>query len=227
MNQAAVQHYRSDEIDPLFLRAARDLLAVYIRPGRILNVGVGYGVWDHLLAQQSDESISIDVSEELIAWFRAKYPHITYVVSDVFAYRPDKPFDTIIGSHILEHVDDPIGLLVLWKSWLVPKGRLLIAVPNAHSVHRQIGVRMGLLKHVTELNASDLNIGHKRVYTADSFHKDLAASGLRVIRSGGVTCKPLSNGQLAAMPPAYVEACCGLTDEVSDLAGQLYAVLEA
>jgi len=50
-------------------------------------------------------------------------------------------------GHVLEHVDDPVAVLRLVKSWLKPGGRVLAAVPNARSIHRQAAVIMGLLPY--------------------------------------------------------------------------------
>lgn len=113
-------------------------------------------------------------------------------------YQPDHYFDTIVMEHILEHVEKPIELLRRVKDWLRPQslGKLLIGVPNGHSFHRLAAVKMGLLKDPCELNSRDLEIGHRRVYTPKTLERDLKTSGLKIITSGGVFFKPLSNGQI-------------------------------
>ena len=71
----------------------------------------------------------------------------------------------VLITHGLEHVEDPVGLLKNINGWMPSNSRLHIIVPNANSLHRQIGVAMGLLKVTTDLNNRDLKVGHKRVYT--------------------------------------------------------------
>jgi len=221
----ANEHYVSDQIDPMFIAAARDWLYPHLVHGRILNVGLGYGTWDERLCRETGSKvIGLDISSELVEHHRAKYPQIEYSAVDVFGYRPPHAFDTIVASHLLEHIDDAIGLLRLFGQWLTPQGRLLVVVPNAHSVHRIIGRRMGLLRELTDLNEGDRMLGHVRVYTPALLRSHFQEATLQVREFSGVTFKSLSNRQLAAMPREYVEACCALSTEVGDLAGQLAVV---
>jgi SAM-dependent methyltransferase len=218
------EHYLSDEIDPLLLRGSRDYLSPYLKSGCTLNVGLGYGVWDELLAELPGEAVGLDIDGALVAHFRAKYPRIRYIHSDVFDYRPDHPFDTIVASHLLEHVDRPIELLQLFRSWLSPGGHLLVVVPNAESLHRQIGLRMGLLNQLLDLNETDHRLGHVRVYTFELLREHLEAGQLKIHHLCGVTLKPMSNGQLSAMSTEYLDACVRMSHELGRLAAQIAAV---
>jgi 2-polyprenyl-3-methyl-5-hydroxy-6-metoxy-1,4-benzoquinol methylase len=218
------EHYLTDEIDPLFLRGSRDCVSRYIKTGNILNVGLGYGVWDEMLATCESHVVGLDNNSELVSHFSKKYPSIQYVISDVYAYRPRVRFDTIIASHFLEHVSRPGELLKLFASWLAPEGRILIIVPNAESIHRRIGVQMGILKGVADLSESDTKLGHLRVYSEESLREEIEKSGLQVQEIGGTTFKALSNAQLAAFPRSYVEACAKLGKETGRSAAQIFAV---
>ena len=111
-------------------------------------------------------------------------------------FKPNELFDTIILEHILEHVEDPIALMQRVKKWLAPDGRIFLGVPNGNSIHRLAAVKMGLLKEPCELNSRDISVGHRRVYTHETFKKDVIASGLEIQEIGGVFFKPLSNGQI-------------------------------
>jgi len=101
-------------------------------------------------------------------------------------------------GHVLEHVDDPVEVLSLCKLWLVPNaGRIYAAVPHCNSLHRQIGVSLGMLESVDQLSDSDISIGHKRVYSRDELKKDFLSSGLTVLEEGGFYLKTLSNAQIS------------------------------
>jgi 2-polyprenyl-3-methyl-5-hydroxy-6-metoxy-1,4-benzoquinol methylase len=221
----AEAHYLSNQIDPILIAASRDFVYPHLRRGRILNVGLGYGTWDSRLATETSSTVvGLDLSAVLVDDLARRYPSIHYVCSDVFDYRPPAPFDTIIASHLLEHMADPQALLRRFASWLAPEGCILIVVPNANSIHRLIGQQMGLLRDVTDLNDGDRMLGHQRVYTAALLREHIESSGLRLELLQGVTFKALSNGQLAQMPRAYVDACASL-HQVGDFACQLAAVI--
>jgi len=107
----------------------------------------------------------------------------------------DTKFDTIVVAHILEHVSTPQETLQKAKSFLAPGGVIIVDVPNGNSLHRQVGVQMGLLNKNTQLNEADLSIGHQRVYTPDTFKKEIESAGLNIKIFGGMFIKVVSNKQ--------------------------------
>lgn len=224
-NGQATAHYLTEEVDPILLRGACDFLIPFVKPGRVLNVGVGYGVWDERLSELPGELHALDFDEKLIEHFKSKFPRSHYICADAFKYSPERPFDTIVASHFLEHIDEPVELLKRFKNWLAPDGVLLIVVPNAESIHRQIGLKMGLLQQLTDLNDTDKMLGHKRVYTADLLKSQIEASGLKIEKICGVTLKTMSNAQLASMPRNYLDACTKLSEELGQFACQIAAVI--
>ena len=45
----------------------------------------------------------------------------------------ENKFDIIIMSHVIEHLPDPVSIVVKLKSWLKPGGLLMVATPNVES----------------------------------------------------------------------------------------------
>lgn len=111
------------------------------------------------------------------------------------------------------------------KKWLAAEGRLFLGVPNANSIHRLVAVKMGLLDNPCQLNSRDHELGHRRVYTPNTFRTDIEKSELKVLEMGGVYFKPLSNRQIqdhwtAEMIQGFYE----LGKDFPDYAAELYAV---
>jgi 2-polyprenyl-3-methyl-5-hydroxy-6-metoxy-1,4-benzoquinol methylase len=121
---------------------------------------------------------------------------VTAVHSLFEEYAPGRRFEAAVLGHVLEHVADPVTVLQAARELLEPGGVAIVTVPNADSIHRHVGVAMGMLGAVTELNEADHRIGHRRVYTREELERDVTASGLNVHHAGGVFLKPLSNGQI-------------------------------
>jgi len=170
-----------------------------IRPkfvgNKCLELGPAEGEMTRFLVNDFEHLTVVEGSKKLLNKIN-NFPNLTKVHSLFEDYQPDKLFDTIILEHILEHVSDPVELLHKVKSWMAPKGRMLLGVPNANSIHRLVAVKMGLLKKPSELNSRDISLGHRRVYTPDLFFRDIEESGLIVDEWGGVYFKPLSNKQI-------------------------------
>jgi 2-polyprenyl-3-methyl-5-hydroxy-6-metoxy-1,4-benzoquinol methylase len=130
-------------------------------------------------------------------------------------------------EHILEHVEAPVALLLRARKWLAPGSRLLIGVPNAHSIHRLVAVKMGLLKDPCELNERDRQLGHRRVYTVAALKRDVEAAGIDVIETGGVFFKPLSNQQIQGnWSEAMIQGFYELGNDFPAYAAELYCVCQ-
>jgi 2-polyprenyl-3-methyl-5-hydroxy-6-metoxy-1,4-benzoquinol methylase len=124
------------------------------------------------------------------------YPNVKKNHSLFEDYKCDIQYDTIVMGHVLEHISEPVPLLKKIYSWLSSDGVLLISVPNAKSIHRTVAVEMGLLESIYTLNNRDRELGHYRVYDMDALKNDVSNAGFKILDSGGIFLKPVSNKQI-------------------------------
>ena len=167
----------------------------HVKGSRCLELGTGDGVMTAMLADHFDHLTVVEGSRRLLDVIPDR-PNLTKVHSLFEEYHPEQRFDAVIMEHVLEHVEDPVGILKLATPWLSDDGVIVVGVPNAHSFHRLVAVKMGLLGSVYELNARDHEVGHRRVYDWTTLRADVEAAGLEVAHIDGVFFKPLSNGQI-------------------------------
>jgi SAM-dependent methyltransferase len=118
----------------------------------------------------------------------------------------DKPYDRILATHVLEHVDDPVELLNHIKKSLAPDGKIIIIVPNKESLHRQLSVIMGLQPTLDTLGERDKLVGHQRVYSLETLEKDVAAAGLRPVATAGFFLKTVPNSMMSDYSPELLAA---------------------
>ncbi len=170
-------------------------LKPHIKPGYGLELGSAEGQMTRFLINDFDMLTAVDGSKELLDLI-PEAPNLKKIHSFFEKLTPEHKYNTIILEHILEHVDNPVELLKLAKTWLAEDGVMLCGVPNALSFHRLVAVKMGLLETPYQLNARDHQLGHQRVYDMDTFVLDLESAGLTVKSTGGVFLKPLSNKQI-------------------------------
>jgi len=137
----------------------------------------------------------IEGSKELLEKI-PDYENLKKVHSLFEDYETDSKYDTIIMSHVLEHIENPVGVLKKIHNWLAKDGVFLVSVPNAKSIHRMAAVEMGLLESIYSLNARDKELGHYRVYDLDKLEDDIKDAGFSIIKTGGIFLKPLSNKQI-------------------------------
>jgi 2-polyprenyl-3-methyl-5-hydroxy-6-metoxy-1,4-benzoquinol methylase len=212
------------EIDKDLIAYRYQTLRPYFSGRHCLEMGPADGWMTRRLVEDFEELTVVDGSAELLAEIPSA-PNLTKVHAMFEEFAPAIKFDTIIMEHILEHVEQPVDLMVQAKNWIAPGGVFLLGVPNANSLHRLAAVKMGLLCRSDELNSRDLSLGHRRVYTPAGFRADIEAAGLEIRDMGGVFLKPLSNGQIQEhWTPAMVQAFFELGKDFPEFAGEIYAV---
>ena len=128
-------------------------------------------------------------------------------------------------GHVLEHVDNPVEILSLAKSWLTDDGLIIAAVPNSQSLHRQAATKMGLLSIESELNEEDIHHGHKRVFDPMSFTAIFNQASLNILKFGGYFLKPLSDSQISQnWSVDLLKAYLFLGESYPRIAGEIYIV---
>lgn len=194
----------------------------------VMEIGLGDGMFTSFLAEEFESVIAVDASENTIASVKRKLAgrdNITYLVSYIEQLQLKTPVANIVLSHLLEHLPDPAGSLAKMNDLLSPGGIIYVSVPNALSLHRQVAVHMGLLKTCNALNDMDRQLGHLRVYTPQLLQEHVAASGLRIISSGGSMLKPLSNAQIAQQwTDEMIDGFIKAGEQYPELCGDIYVV---
>ena len=114
--------------------ALREMFYVkHVTGGRLLEVGCGNGRQLGRMAQAGWQVEGIDFDEDAAA--RVRSLGIPVRVGELAdAGYPADQFDAIILSHVIEHVQDPVQLLVECRRILKPGGQLVLATPNADAL---------------------------------------------------------------------------------------------
>lgn len=194
---------------------------------RGLELGPAEGEMTQFLVNDFEQLTVVEGSADLLAQIPER-ENLIKVHALFEEFEPEHSFDSIILEHVLEHVDDPVSLLNHVKDWLSPNGRLFLGVPNGNSIHRLAAVKMGLLSNPCQLNSRDLALGHRRVYTPQTFRADIDKSGLKVVEIGGVYLKPLSNGQIQQhWSEEMIQGFYELGKDFPELAAEIFVVCKA
>jgi SAM-dependent methyltransferase len=222
-------------------RAIRGLIVrtfrPWLQPGmRVLQLGYSEGI-DTGLVQ--DMVAQLDVVEGAAGFAGAARDaardgaQVFECLFEDFTLPPGaQPYDAVIASYVLEHVQQVDEVLAMVRRVLVPGGKLLVAVPNARALSRQLARHMGLIDDLTTLTENDHRHGHRRVYDRVSLNRDLERAGFLPIAQGGVMLKPLADFQMdhlfetGILGDAQVDGLYRLGLEYPDLCGTLYAVCE-
>jgi 2-polyprenyl-3-methyl-5-hydroxy-6-metoxy-1,4-benzoquinol methylase len=202
-----------------------EILSRYIKGDSILEMGPAEGVMTKLLATLNKELTLLEGAETFCEALRQNFPGVEVINSLFEEYHPDRLYDNIVLGHVLEHVDDPVDILKCAAQWLTPQGRILAAVPNSRSLHRQAAVIMGLLPFEEALNDMDRHHGHRRVFNPETYRQAFLQAGLKIEIFGGYWLKPISSGQIEAhWSDEMLQAFMKLGERYPDIAGEIYVV---
>jgi len=201
--------------------------APYFYGDTCLELGSSDGQGTEFLLQHFPSVIAVDgstIAVESLAQ-RLSNDRLTALCSPFETLDLGTTFDTVVLAHVLEHVADPKDVLMTCKRHMSAESRLIIDVPNAMSIHRQVGVEMGLLMSVTDLNPPDLSIGHRRVYTPESLKLEIRRSELDILSFGGLFLKVLSNDQTEQVFSEEQQlAFLEVGKRYPDIASEIYAI---
>lgn len=140
-------------------------------------------------------------------------------------------YDNIILTHVLEHIDNPVQLLVKIKNeWLSDKGKLFLVCPNANAASRQIAVKMGLISHNSAITTSETQHGHRITYSFDTLERDVKLSKLVPLFKTGIFFKALANFQWDQLLKTniinkeYLDGCYELGQQYPDLCSSIMLI---
>jgi 2-polyprenyl-3-methyl-5-hydroxy-6-metoxy-1,4-benzoquinol methylase len=97
---------------------------------KILDVGCGTGLFAFNAAKKGADVLGIDFSEEAIMIAKKKNSLPNLQFKKLNANEINEKFDVIVSLGTLEHMDEPMEILKLFKKNLKKGGKIIITSPN-------------------------------------------------------------------------------------------------
>jgi SAM-dependent methyltransferase len=220
-----------NDFDYWFVRLGFETIARNLADGPVLELGSSTGLMTQLLSEIVPELVVVEGSGANLEMTRQRIGgsprsgeprRVSYIQQLWQEYTPGREFDNILMVRGLEHIAEPVELLASVREWLTRSGRLHIIVPNARSLHRRIGVYMGLLRSLHDLHEGDRRVGHQRVYDRDLLFRHLKDAGLTPLHWEGIMLKPLANYQMLDWSEELIRAFYQAGRELPDYCGEIY-----
>jgi trans-aconitate methyltransferase len=217
----------SQEFDFHLKRVQATAIRTMLAGNTVLELGCATGELSGLVAPGIDHYEVVEGSSKNIEVSRARVPNAIFHCSLWEDFETERRYSDILIVCALEHVDEPVPLLERSARWLAPGGRIHVIVPNADSLHRMVGVEMGLIAERTAPSESDLRIGHRRVYSIETLTRDIHTAGLEVMHWEGLFLKVLANSQMLDWDPQLIQALAVVGRRFPGNCAELYAVVTA
>ena len=138
-------HFDYDVMHPFMLRAFSPMF----RRGSALELGCFRGNFTEKMATYFDDITCVEASGEALKAAKERIGEKAQFIHGLFEeVTLPRKYDNIFLTHVLEHLDDRVGLLKkINDEWLSDNGVLFLACPNANAPSRQIAVKMGLIEY--------------------------------------------------------------------------------
>jgi 2-polyprenyl-3-methyl-5-hydroxy-6-metoxy-1,4-benzoquinol methylase len=211
LDRFAQTYYLNDAIDDVDIeeRAQAHSIPMIVASvsgrSRVLEMGFGTGLVARLLLEHGVPLEVVEGSSHLRDVALTRHPDLPVHLSMFEDFTPAEPYDAVLALHVLEHVDDPLSLLARIDAWLNPGGVVVVVTPNARSIHRMLGVAMGVQEKLDDLSERDHLVGHRRVYDLDGLCRELTDGGYSVVNTFGYFVKPLANSQMIGWPSEVLD----------------------
>jgi SAM-dependent methyltransferase len=156
-------------------RLALQLLGQTGQPRRLLDFGSGQGdlLRDAATRWPGTELLGIEPSDVGVAASREKVPRARFLACDLMSDPGGLPDDLrgwashAVCSEVLEHVDEPVGLLSTARAAMAPGCLIVVTVPGGR------------------MSTFDKMIGHRRHYSPESLAGTLREAGFDVDWASG------------------------------------------
>lgn len=106
---------------------------------RIGEVGCSTGVFLAILSEMGADVSGYEISELQAREAERLTSSPVYTSEDDFV--ESGPYDALVAYAVVEHLEDPLKSLRLWRNALRPGGRIYIDVPNYDSYYRKLAGR--------------------------------------------------------------------------------------
>jgi 2-polyprenyl-3-methyl-5-hydroxy-6-metoxy-1,4-benzoquinol methylase len=169
----------------------------FVDTEEILEIGASKGDLTKILLKYFDRVTAIEPSSEGIeSILKINDKNLNVYNTTLENFKPKKKFDSIIMSHVLEHITDRVEALKTISSQILNNsGRLIVVVPNGNALSRQIANAMGLINGVSSITKDESKQGHKITFTLDTLKSELYEAGYSIVFSTGIMMKQFANFQ--------------------------------
>jgi SAM-dependent methyltransferase len=145
------------------------------RGRRALDVGAADGFLAELLTRQGWQVTALERDPAQAAKARGRCHEVIVADVDSTAPRLEGVFEAIVYGDVLEHLSDPLPVLVALNRSLAAGGRVIVSVPNVAHLWVRLSLLLGRWDYG---DRGILDRTHLRFFTRRSFVRFLGDAGL-------------------------------------------------
>ena len=220
------EHYKSSgDFDAINTTLASRIICPYCENRSVLEVGCASGEMTKDLVEMAASVTVVEPTSRFSDGVQRRFGSRVRVLN-CFMEDIEEPlrYDVIVVASLLHHLEDPCGFLGAAGRLLNERGVLLATVPNMTSLHRQLGVKAGALRDVSDATKTNVTFQQPGRFVKASLEALFHRSGYEILESYPYMLKPFSNEQMAKLHLGWpiIDALFEIGKEHPDLASHLF-----
>lgn len=181
MNQQEKYNKKTD----LYAKGINQYIVDLVEPGKtILDVGCGSGkTGEYLKKEKKAIVVGVDISRPAIEQAKKVLDeaYCLDIEKEAFPFAENR-FDIIICGDVLEHLIDPLEMLLKLKKYMKSDGYILLSIPNVANIIIRFNLFLGKFNYQP---SGILDETHLRFFTLKTVRAMLGKAGLAVVYLGG------------------------------------------
>jgi SAM-dependent methyltransferase len=162
-------------------RILLDLIRRHAPQGKLLDLGAAGGELGAALHGQFQRTIGFEFDADRIGELHGRFDQAVIADLEQVPRLPQK-VDAIVLADVLEHLRDPVRVLILCRDALSDHGHLFISVPNIANVTIRVGLLFGIFRY---RERGILDATHLRFYTKHTIREEVEGAGFEVVSVHG------------------------------------------
>ena len=198
----------------------------YVQGPCVLDLGYAGDNWPEKLLATGHSVDIVEGNGTACAEARQRFEgQAVRVHHDLFeSFTPSRLYDTIVAGSVIELMAEPAAFLSSLRAWMKPDGVLILTTKNRRSLHRRLGVYMGLEDSTESLNAQARATNTLHLYDRYELTSLLSAQGFQIELNTGMFLKVLPSKQIAEMEAPLINALMAVGDEMADYCKELVVI---
>jgi 2-polyprenyl-3-methyl-5-hydroxy-6-metoxy-1,4-benzoquinol methylase len=226
MLEEAARHYDiPNDFEQVNIQLASRLIRPLCEGKTVLEVGCGSGEMTGELAACSK---ALTIVEPATSFYRMVRERFQDSVTAYNCFLEDiscpATYDVIVMASLLHHIEDPPAFLGSVRKFCHAGTLVIATVPNVGSLHRQIGVRAGLIRDVHDDSERNLRYRQFGKFDLATLRGLFTEAGFAVEQAFGYMLKPFSSEQMMSLQldAKIIDALFDMGRDFPELSSQLF-----
>jgi len=171
---------KSGKFVPCPFAAHRMCLDLINERGTVLDVGCAAGYLSFELKEKGCKVIGLEIDPEMAEEARLHCDKVIVGNAEAIELPYKEYFDVILYADVLEHLRNPLEVLVRFKSYLKQNGYIVASIPNVANWLVRLSLLFGKFNYNSK-RCGVLDSGHLRFFTLRTIREMLKKAGFKIV----------------------------------------------